>query len=90
MSRFSKSVADVLDYPIDWALWLAAGETIVTSAWAATPGITIASSSQSQTTATVWLSGGKEQDEYQIANTITTSAGRTRTRGFTLAIAWGS
>lgn len=60
---FRKDPNARLDYSISWSEWLATGETIATSTWTATTGITIETAapyaaSNTATTATVWLSGG--------------------------------
>lgn len=74
---FIKDPDAVLDYGFDWSDWLAAGETIVSSAWAAdSSDITIDSDTFGDTSATVWLSGGTVGTEYKLTNHIVTSAGR--------------
>lgn len=75
----------VLDYASDWSSWLDVGETISTSAFVADPGITIDSQSNDTTSGTVWLSGGTAGTNYVIRHRITTSAGRTDDRSFTIA-----
>ncbi|KKN36250.1 hypothetical protein LCGC14_0775400 [marine sediment metagenome] len=70
----------ILDYGFDWNLWLATGETIVTSAWTIPDGITKDSDTNTTTTTTAWLSGGTAREEYLLVNRITTSAGRTEDR----------
>lgn len=79
-----------LDYTIDWSGWLAAGETISTSAWVAETGITIMPSpapSNTTTTATVWLTGGTVGQGYNVTNTIVTSAGRKDERTIRVMVA---
>lgn len=70
-----KDPADVADYQINWAELLGA-DTITTSLWAATGGLTVNSHTSSSTTTTVWLSGGNAGLQL-VTNTITTSGGRT-------------
>jgi hypothetical protein len=84
----TKDAVDVCDYTINWydtsqTPVLAADETISTSTWSADTGITIVSSpaaSHTDTTTTVWLSGGTVNTPYKVYNTIVTSAGRTYKR----------
>ena len=76
---FEKDANAVLDYTIDWTLWLDS-DTISTSVWSADSGITIDSSSSDTTSATVWLSGGTAGTVYMVTNRITTAAGRTDDR----------
>jgi len=89
--KFNKAPTELLDYVIDWRdtsdptldPYLESGETIVTSVWSAETGITIGTpaSSNTTTTAKVWVSGGAvRQKEYKVTNTITTSNGRTAVR----------
>lgn len=99
---FQKDPNAILDYTVDWSAWLASGETISTSTWTASTGITIATTpapSNTGTTATVWLSGGTvnggeelgvsggiSQRAYRVTNRITTSAGRTDDRSIFVAV----
>jgi len=56
-SREPKDPNATLDYQIDWANWLASGESIVSAVWTVT-GATLVTSVATATTATAWLSGG--------------------------------
>ena len=95
---FVKDPNAVLDYKFDWANttnggteadWLAAGETISTRTITAASGITVDSSSitDSSTSVTVWLSGGTDGATYTVACLITTSASRTDERTATFRVA---
>lgn len=77
----------VLDYKTDWAPltnartgaasdWLASGETITGKTVTADSGITVDSSSitDTGTSVTVWISGGTAGSEYDIGVRVTTSA----------------
>jgi hypothetical protein len=74
----AKPAAAVLDYSIDYTLWLA-GDTISSSAWTFDAGITgiPVSIGSPYAKATTWLSGGTAGTTYNVTNTITTAAGRT-------------
>lgn len=72
-----------LDYKFDWANttnggtvadWLASGETIASFVIDADTGITVASSSRTDTntSVTVWLSGGTAGNTYAVRCEITT------------------
>ena len=74
----------VLDWVWDWNEWLDEGETISTSTFIASVGITMDSTSNTTKTATVWLSGGTAGQVYQVTNRIVTSAGRTDDRSITI------
>lgn len=80
MREFLKDPNAVLDYRFDWSSWLAASETISTSAMTVSAGLTKDSESNTTTTATVWLSGGAEGTRYTVQNRITTNQGRTDDR----------
>jgi hypothetical protein len=75
MSTFIKDPDAVLDYVFDWSSWLGT-DTISVSAWTADSGLTVDSSTNTTTTATVWLSGGTAGEVYEVVNHITTAAGR--------------
>lgn len=70
----------VLDYKWDWSSWLQGGETISSSVFTVTAGLTVNSTSNTTTTATVWLAGGTAGLVYSVGNRITTSLGRTDER----------
>ena len=79
-----KDPADVLDYQINWTDLLD-GDTIATSVWTVPVGFTTVSTSNTTTTATVWLSGGTV-GVHQVTNTVTTSGARTYERSVQLAV----
>lgn len=56
----AKDPNDILDYQVDWSRRLDPGDTISTATFSLTTaaGLTISSSSKTDTTATVWLTGG--------------------------------
>lgn len=73
---------EVESFTVDWngghpGPALDTGETISTSSFTAATGLTVDSSSNDGTTATVTLSGGTAGEAYKVTNEITTSAGRT-------------
>ena len=79
---FTKDPDAVLDYRFDWSDWLETGDTIATRTITASTGITVDSSSitDSSTSVTVWLSGGTVGATYDIACLVVTSASRTDER----------
>lgn len=84
--RFIKDPQAILDYEIDWAAWLPAGDTIIAAAWTATTGITMDSSTFTDTKATVWLSGGTENATYNLTCHIVTAASREDERTIRLTV----
>lgn len=84
---FNKDPQEVLDYSFDWSKWLAEdNDTISSHTMSADPGITVDSSSHTNTKATVWLSGGADDAKYQITNQIVTTMGRTAERTMTIFV----
>jgi len=73
-----------LDYSLDWSAWLG-DDKIATSQWivepiSATRPLTVAGSSKTDKTATVWVYGGEYGVTYKVTNRITTTGGRTDDR----------
>lgn len=80
-ATIKKDPAALRDYGFDWSDYLDdLSDTISSSMWSADTGITIASTSNTTTTALVWLSGGTAGSQYRVVNTITTTGGRTDQR----------
>jgi len=85
MTTYIKDPQSVLDYGFDWSDWLDTGDTVSTSTWtvpADSPGITEDSDSKTDTTTTIWLSGGIVGVKYKITNHVVTADGRTVERSF--------
>lgn len=81
-NEFEKSPSAVLKYKFDWSDWLASGETISTRTVTPEEGITVDSSSitDTNTSVTVTLSGGTVGNVYDVACLITTSDSQTDER----------
>lgn len=86
IQTFRKDPSSVLDYGIDWSEWLATGETISTSTWTVPTGITEDSSSKSDTSTLIWLSGGTAGNVYELTNKIVTTGGRTCERSIMIIV----
>lgn len=86
--RFAKDPSAVLDYKFDWSSWLATGETISSHTITADTGITVDSSSltDTNTSVTVWLSGGTAETSYTVTCQVVTSASRTDERSITIRV----
>lgn len=80
-----KDPDDVLDYGINWSKWLD-GDTLLLSEWFVPEGITMDSESSDTTTATIWLSGGTADADYELTNRITTAQGRQRDKTITIRV----
>ncbi len=83
--RVLQDPSDNLDYTIDWTDWLG-GDTIVTSSWVVTAGLTEGANANTTTSATVWLTGGTAGTSYVATNTIITAAARTANRSFNIDV----
>ena len=83
---FIKDPDAVLDFHFDWSSWLASGETITTSQFICSAGITVQSNSSTGTNTTVWLAGGRAGQPYRVTNRITTNQGRTDDRSITVRV----
>lgn len=82
---FTKDPDAILDYAVDWSRWLA-GDTIAASVWIVPTGLTKVSETSTATKAIVWLLGGSAGVTYTVTNRITTAAGRTEDRSFTVRV----
>ena len=85
MATYTKALPGVLDYAIDWSAWLGV-DTIATSAWEVDTGVTIDSDTNTDTVATVWISGGVIGTKYEAINTIETASGRTDRRYINISV----
>ncbi len=86
MSTFIKDPDASLQYEVSWASWLAAGEEITSSEWIVPVGITEVSTANTETAATIRLSGGAAGQSYAVTNRITTNQGNTDDRTITLVV----
>ena len=77
----------VLDYSVDWTLWLA-GDQIATSQWILEPDtdLVTAANTNTATKSTVWLSGGVAGTTYLATNRIVTIGGRTDDRTISVKV----
>ena len=84
---FAKDPDAVLDYSVDWSLWLA-GDEISTSEWRLEEGALLEQVVASNTTtkATVWLRGGQKGATYLVTNRIVTAGGRTDDRTISVKV----
>lgn len=83
---YRMDVNAVLDFAWDWSNWLADLETIVTSSVTASPGISVDSTTNTNSKVTVWLSSGTAGRIYTVTNLISTNQGRTDERTITVRV----
>lgn len=84
-----KDPNDIADYTIDWSDGLDTGDVINGSTYSivdTSPTLAIQTSAFSDTTTTVWLTGGTAGDAAKLLNRITTLGGRTFDQTVTLKI----
>lgn len=78
---------DRLDYDVDFAPWLDAGDTLATAGAEVVPeGLNMESVSFDGTKVKVWLSGGVPGATYTVTLTTTTKQGRRKSEAFRLRI----
>ena len=87
-SSFVKDPDAVLDYKWDWSDWLATGETISSHTIPTVTGITLDSSSitDTNTSVTAWYSSGTALTDYDVTCQIITSDSREDDRTVTLKV----
>lgn len=73
----AKDPDEVLDRALDWTVRLPDGDIIETSSWIVPDGIIKNSDHHSDTTTTIWLSGGELYKTYTLVNRVVTRDGRT-------------
>lgn len=83
VKTWQQKSTEVKDYTLDWTDELGT-DTISTSTWTVTSGITKDSSSNTTKTATVWLSAATAGSDHTATNTIVTAAGRTLVRAIVI------
>ena len=84
---FTKDPDAVLDYSVDWSLWLA-GDEISSSEWILEDGVDLeqVTAANTATKATVWLRGGEAGTTYLVTNRIVTVGGRTDDRTISIKV----
>lgn len=85
MTSFIKDPDATLDYTIDWEKFLN-GDTISSSVWTVPAGLNQVTSTNTTTTATVWISSGTLDTPYKVSNRMTSVAGRVDDRTFVITI----
>lgn len=86
VKKFDKDPSAVRDYTGNWRLWLAPGDSIVSSTVVAETGLTVDSESNTADTTTVWLSGGTLGSQYLVTTHVVTAGGREDDRSILIDI----
>lgn len=83
----NKDPNEVLDYLLSWARRVPEGDSIAGSTWLVDEGdVVVDSDSFTDTTATVWLSGGTVGTRCVLTNRVTTTEGRTMDQSVSIRI----
>lgn len=86
----NKDPDEVLDYQINWVKRVQSSrtpdDTIVGSTWIVPTGITKQSDTFTDTTTTIWLTGGEDGETYEFTNRIVTTEGRTMDESVTVKV----
>lgn len=85
LSKFTKDPDALLDYTIDWSSYLS-GDTIASVEWIVPAGITMDSQEETDTTATIWLQGGEDKQDYDVVCRVTTVGGRVDDRTIVIRV----
>ena len=88
LKRFPKDPDAILDYRINWSLWLAnsGGDTIVSAVSLPDPGITVVSTTRTTTSGTMRVSGGTDGTDYLITMRVTFASGQQDDRSLLFAV----
>lgn len=83
-----KSPADVLDYDISFAAWIATGDTITTVTTEVIPQgqLAVDSVQVSSPIVKTWVSGGEDGSTYEIKVTTSTQGGRVKEESFKIRV----
>jgi len=84
-NTFVKDPGARKDYQVDWSAWLG-DDTISAVTWTVPNGLTNYATSNTDTVATIWLSGGTANTDYEVVCQITTTGGRIDQRTFKLQV----
>lgn len=90
MTQFTKDPDSVVDYVLDWADWLANGETILSANWHVSPieagGLSVVSPFAEDTKRGALVADGLAGHTYRLTCRITTSMGKTADRSLILRV----
>jgi hypothetical protein len=81
----AKDPRAILDYEVDLSAELGQ-DSIDTISWSLDPGIIKYNESHTNTTATIWLNGGTDGEQYKVTLFWTTVAGRQDDRSFMVPV----
>ena len=86
LREYIKDPRALLDYGNEWSDWLTGDDVIESSGWSVPKGLTKVRESMTDTTTTVWVSGGVIDARHDLVNSIVTAEGRKEVKTITLII----
>ena len=86
MPVYDKDPNSTLDYLVNWSTWLQVGEVITDHEVVKQGSIVIDSSTNDDTTVTVWISGGQIGEYTQVTTRVSTNQGRIEDKTFRLVV----
>ncbi len=86
LTTYSKKSSAILDYSIDWGLWLKSTEIISSAIWTVDTGLKSSTITNTTSISTVWLSEGTVGKTYSAKNTIWTDSSPQRKTDATIKI----
>jgi hypothetical protein len=73
--NLEKNPAAILDYYMNWTVWLA-GDTLIDSTWSATGSVTLSEPAMVGSVTSVWVAGGIAGELVDLTNLVVTTGGR--------------
>jgi hypothetical protein len=86
LATFTHDPNSRIDYTINWASWLAAGETISSVVWEVPSPLVKVSQVNTTTAATARIEGGEVGNTYEVVCRITTNLGQIEDRTIKLKV----
>lgn len=86
MQVYDKDPNSTLDYLVDWSAWLQLSEVITDHEVVTQGSVVVDSSTNDNTSVTVWISGGQIGEYTQVTTRVTTNQGRTEDKTFRLVV----
>lgn len=87
MVTFFKDPDAILDYHVDWGVWLTERDSIASSVWLTfSPDVSVVAESLDNNIASAVVSGGRLGMVYTLTNRVTTQVGLVQDKSIRLAI----
>ena len=86
MKTYRQDINEKIAYGFDWFSRLDRGDYIIQSDWTIDNGLTSESATYDSADTEITLSGGAEDTQYRVSNTVTSAAGKIYERSFMLMV----